>query len=361
MNDFTPGPDLPEITADALNFVIKENEMRKIDIGSICLAIRSYKERGIGFLEKNDPRIISFKRGLKCNVMIDQFRYILYTEDSYQEFQLEGLSFRIKIGFPTQELLIDDKGHQCFFGGKPILVHLAGKDRYIRLEGPPPLVEIGDIKNIEYVVGEVELSIQDQKQPVSLFLDAKPQLIFIDRIIPLVIQFTNSLKTVRINWVPFPVEFGGNPIFINVRGIRRKLWFMNLPLGIIPGKILIKDMQVDNESVVPPHHSNILPPTHIYPSLPPPPPEIFSSSSSHPVPDSSTQSIEPNVDVQSLLSKLKIAGIIGSATKGELKAPPNEENSNLSTTPIEIDEADADEMNNLLPLSKMFELKNLRK
>ena len=393
MDDFTGEPDLPSISDEVLRTVVKDNETRKIDIDSVKREIRTYGEKAFVLLG-NDPRSISFEKDVPCNVIFDQgqFRLTLYTGESYRELKIDGTSHRIKLGHPTQELLIDGKGYQCYFGGKAISVHLAKKDRFIRLEGRPPKVDIGKHKNTDYVAGQVELVIQDKKV-VPLFLDAKPQRFSIDGI-PFVIKFIDSFKAVAINGVQFPVEFGGNPIFINVRGFRRRLRFMNLPPGIVPGKMNIKGMDVDGTTLIPSYPSS---PPHSMPSSmhsggqmaptssysnhpyqghhPPPPvppsgapirPGAYMTSApysapnlSNPAPDSSTPSTGPSLDVQSLLSQLKKAGIIGSATKGELKTPV--EKKPEVTKPVEIDEEDVDDLKDLPRLPYMFELENLRK
>lgn len=82
--------------------------------------------------------------------------------------------FRFRLGVPTRELYINGVGYECYFGGPPIKVRLDYKTNYIKLEGPPPSVNIGNVKRLDIVAGKISIIINDQhKFPV--FLDAKPQ------------------------------------------------------------------------------------------------------------------------------------------------------------------------------------------
>ena len=218
--------------------------------------IRTYGATAVILLDWNDPRILTFGEG-HCNIVFDEGKFVLPMRigEDYKEFSIDGETHRVKLGVPTQELMLDGRGYQCFFGGKPITVHLAGQPRTVYLDGKPPNVNIGPITNTEFVAGKVQLVIH-AKKVVNLFVDAKPQRFNIDGK-PFVLQFTDALRAVTINNVRFPVEFGGLPIGISVRGFRRFLRFTSLPPGVVPGKVHIRGMETEAQKKA---------------GLPPPPP-----------------------------------------------------------------------------------------
>lgn len=266
--EFTGQPDLPAVPENLLLAVKRENETRTIEIDSTIRETRNYGENVIVFLDWNDPRRVTFEKGAPCKIVFDnEFTMQMHTGDNYRDLKIDGIMHRIKLGAPNQELLIDEKGYQCFFGGKEISVHLAKKDRSIKLDGKPPKVDIGKIKNYDYVAGKIELIINAKKM-VPLFLDAKPQKFTIDGI-PFIIQFLNSLKSVAINGVEFPIEFGGLPFSISVRGYRKYLRFSELPPDVIPGNIKIKGMGTSGVPLIPKYPSSPPPMNQVPPVMPP--------------------------------------------------------------------------------------------
>ncbi|MPC14511.1 Pre-mRNA cleavage complex 2 protein Pcf11 [Portunus trituberculatus] len=243
-DEWTGEMDLPFVSEETLKAAAREAETRTIEIDGVPREIRTYGETAVILLDWNDPRILTFGEG-HCNIVFDEGKFVLPMRigEDYKEFTIDGETHRVKLGVPTQELMLDGRGYQCFYGGKPITVHLAGQPRTVYLDGKPPNVNIGPITNTEFVAGKVQLVIH-AKKVVNLFLDAKPQRFNIDGK-PFVLQFTDALRAVLINNVRFPVEFGGLPIGISVRSFRRFLRFTSLPPGVVPGKVHIRGMETE--------------------------------------------------------------------------------------------------------------------
>lgn len=276
-DEFTGEADLPYVSEETLKVVAREAETRTIDIDGVPREIRVYGHTAVVLLDWNDPRIIAFGES-RCNVVFDGGEFVLPMRigEDYKEFTIAGETHRVKLGVPTQELMLDGRGYQCFFGGKPVSVHLAGRTRTMSLDGKPPNVNIGPVRNTEFLAGKVQLVI-NAKKVVNLFLDAKPQRFNIDGK-PFVLRFVDALRAVTINNVKFPVEFGGLPISISVRGYRRFLRFTSLPQGINPGQIVIRGMEVEKPSS-PAQSARNSPSLDIsrQPLPPPPPPPSVSS------------------------------------------------------------------------------------
>ncbi|KAG7173285.1 putative Pre-mRNA cleavage complex 2 protein Pcf11-like 2, partial [Homarus americanus] len=247
-DEWTGEPDLPYVAEETLKAVARDAETRTIDIDGIPREIRTYGENAIILLDWNDPRILTFGDG-HCNIVFDEGKFVLpmRIREDYKEFSIAGETHHVKLGVPTQELMLDGRGYQCFFGGKPITVHLAGQPRTVSLDGKPPNVNIGPVANREFLAGKIQLVI-NAKKVVNLFLDAKPQRFFIDGK-PFVIQFIDALRAVTINNIRFPVEFGGLPLSISVRGYRRFLRFTSLPPGVVPGQVAIRGMESENQKL----------------------------------------------------------------------------------------------------------------
>lgn len=246
--EWTGEPDLPYVTEEVLNAVARESETRTINIDGVGREIRVYGETAVVLMDWNDPRVMSFGEGC-CKIVFDggQFELPMRIGQGYEEFTIDGETHRVKLGVPSQELILDGRGYQCFFGGKPITVHLAGKDRTVRLDGKPPSVVISPVKNTEFCVGKIQLVINGTKL-VHLYLDAKRQRVHIDGK-PFVLKFVDAFRAVTINGVKFPVEFGGLPLSISVRGYRCFLRFTSLPPGIIPGQVNIRGMEHEGQNI----------------------------------------------------------------------------------------------------------------
>lgn len=258
--DWTGDPDLPTVSEDVLRTVSRESQTRSIKIDNKKREIRTYGERAIILMDWNEPRRISFEP-VQCDIVFDGGELVLAmcAGEGHREFVIDEEKHRVMLGVPTQELIIDGKGYQCFFGGKPITLYLSGKNRTVRLHGRPPMVNIGNVRDTEYLLGKIELII-NAKKIIQLYLDAKPQIFYIDGM-PFIIKFIDAFLAVNINGVKFPVIFGGLPISISVRGYRQFLRFSNLPAGVVPGQTTVKGMDTDGNTLIP-----------LYPSSPPPPP-----------------------------------------------------------------------------------------
>ncbi|XP_066967762.1 pre-mRNA cleavage complex 2 protein Pcf11-like isoform X1 [Macrobrachium rosenbergii] len=241
-DEWTGEPELPFLSDEYLQTVDRDNVTRKIEIDGVKREVRTYGQTAVVFMEWDDPRILTFGDG-QVTVVFDggQYRMNLRIGEDYKEFTYIGKKHRVRLGPPSQEILLDDIGYHCLIGGEPVTVHFDGNPHTIALEGKPPNVNIGPIRNTEFVAGMIQLVIQATKF-VTLFLDARPQRFSIDGR-AFVIKFVDALKAVTINNQKFPVEFGGLPISICVRGFRRFLSFGNLPHGIIPGQVAIRGME----------------------------------------------------------------------------------------------------------------------
>ncbi|XP_018017984.2 uncharacterized protein LOC108674534 [Hyalella azteca] len=245
-DEWTGEPDLPVVPEEVLRQVTRESETRKIDIDGYSRDIRTYGETAILLMDAFDPRTVAFEEG-HCNIVFDGGEFVIpmNTNDDYKEFTIEGETHRVKLGVPTAELFLDGRGYQCFFGGKPITIHLAGRVRTIRLDGRPPSVTIGKETNRDFLLGKISLVVNaNTKRMMPVYLDAKPQRITIDGKIH-VLKFVNKFLTVNINTVNFPVSYGGLPTSVSVRQIRKYLSFSALPPDIIPGETTVIGMDCD--------------------------------------------------------------------------------------------------------------------
>ncbi|KAK7083093.1 hypothetical protein SK128_015199 [Halocaridina rubra] len=241
-DEWTGEPELPGLSDEYLQVVDRDNITRKIEIDGSKREVRTYGETAVIFMNWDDPRLLSFGEG-QVDIVFDGgvFRLAMRIGEPYREFTFEGKTHRIKLGPPSQELVLDDVGHHCLIGGDPITVHFDGASHTIALVGKIPNVNINPVRNTEFVAGFIKLVIQATKF-VTLYLDARPQRFSIDGR-AFVIKFVDSLKAVTINNKKYVVDFGGLPITIPVRGYRRYLSFSDLPRGIIPGQISIRNME----------------------------------------------------------------------------------------------------------------------
>lgn len=247
-NLWTGEPDLPHVSTETLEAASCNSITRTIDIDGIPREIRSYGDTAVILLDWNDPRILTFGEG-HCNIVFNggQFALPIKIGENYKKLTISGKIFFIKLGVPTQELIVDGRGHQCFFGGKPITLHLAGQLHTVSLDGKPPNVNIGPARNTRLLAGKIQLIIDENfSKVVDLYLDAKPQRFNINGE-QFIVKFVDALRAVAINNVRFPVEFGGLPLSISVRGYRHLLRFSPLPHGIIPGQVDIQGIELDRE------------------------------------------------------------------------------------------------------------------
>ena len=230
-----PPPDPKTLEA------IANDRMKSIDIDGTFLEIRYYGQTGIVFVKDDDPREIGFQDGTRRVLIDDKDTIICAFNEPYKEFIYDGEVHRIRLGGPSRELYIDDRWYECYFGGLPIKVELGNKTVTIKLEGPPPQVKIGTSKRTDLVVGKVNLYI-DRREPVPVFVDAKPQIIEIDGK-PQVFEIIDALERVLLNGRPFKLDFGGLPTVFYLRGKSHDFRFSRLPAGVRPGYVKITGMR----------------------------------------------------------------------------------------------------------------------
>lgn len=238
---FTQNQIIPTISQQpTLADLINQNDLvRTINIDQIPREIRFYDDIAIAFMNWDEPKEIGFQSGKRRVIVDDKDTIILGFNEPNKTFVIDGKSYEIRFGSPTRELYIDNKWYECFFGDPPIGIPLDGKVRVFNVDGPPPPVKIGNLRQ-DLVVGKINLII-DARNMVPVFLDSKIQYFEIDGQIN-TLQFADYLLTVLINSEPFNVEFGGLPKSLYVRGKKHFVRFTALPIGIIPGKVFIKGM-----------------------------------------------------------------------------------------------------------------------
>jgi len=100
-------------------------------------------------------------------------------DGKYQDVLINGMIHRVKLGAPTRELNIDGKDYECYFGGSPVVVELNGINIRVQLEGPAPMVKIGETRCADFCAGKINLVI-DANHMVPVFLDATPQIFHVD-------------------------------------------------------------------------------------------------------------------------------------------------------------------------------------
>ncbi|KAB7498012.1 hypothetical protein Anas_00082 [Armadillidium nasatum] len=303
------GIELPSVSDKLLNIISIiqcESQTKTIDIDGKPREIRVYGERAIILMDWDKPYTVSFE-SIQCNIIFDSGEYVFPMQigENYREFFVNGESHRIKLGVPTQELMLDGKGYQCFFGNKPITVHFAGKHRTIGLDCRTPRVLFGQNINTEFLLGYVELTV-DSKKVAKLYLDAKPQVFMLEEK-PYIIKFICAFQKVNINGAKFSVEFGGFPICILVEGTRKYLRFSNLPSFVIPGITKVQGME--NEDLPGPNYDsntlshvrvNRVPDFPSFPNCPPPSPSIVVNNNSKP--SQTSQAAPPVVNINAVFN-----------------------------------------------------------
>lgn len=145
-------PDFHFVAEDKLKTVPRDFEKRTIYIDGIPRDVYIYGENAVILQDWNDPRILTFGAG-HCNIVIDEGKLVLPVRigEDYKEFSIAGEIHHVKLGVPSQELILDGKGYQCLIGGRPITVHLAGQPRTISLNGKPPCVNISPVTFSEFL------------------------------------------------------------------------------------------------------------------------------------------------------------------------------------------------------------------
>lgn len=224
------------------NGAVNQDEIKTINIDGAPKDIRFYSETAIAFVNWDDPREITFQdEGTRGIIFNEKESYQLGFNEPYKELVINGSSHMVRIGAPSREIFIDQIPYECYFGSPGIRIELDGISTTIRLEGPPPQVKIGECKRNDLVAGKINMFI-DAKIVVPVFLDAKVQKFVVNGETN-TLKFVNALETVLINDISFKVEYGGLPKPIFIHGKKHFIRFSVLPKGIIPGKVIIQDME----------------------------------------------------------------------------------------------------------------------
>lgn len=249
--------------------MIAHDATKTISIDGVSREVRFYGPTAITFVSWDDPREIYFQGTPKNVIFDDLFPVLCHFNSPDREFLLDGQPHRVRLGAPTRELYLDGKFYECFFGGSPIFTDLGGVKRSVKLEGPPPSVNIGNTKRQDLVAGRIAIIIDDS-YTVPVYLDAKPQRIDVGNT-ALIFRFIDGLMRAMINDQPFKVNYNGPPQAIIVRGNKHCLRFTGLPPNIRPGYAAISQMM----GVVLTEDSSTesLPPIPV-PPMPPMPPNF---------------------------------------------------------------------------------------
>ena len=188
---------------------------------------------------------------------------------------ISGNKHKVKIGAPTKEIIIDDIGYECNFGGSPINLELKGKPHTFRLDGDPPSVSIGP-KRWDLVVAKLWLTVNNDftdKFTVPVFADASLQQLPLSTGNPHLVslQFADGLRTVLINGKPYAVEFNAE-LPVEVGGKKYTVKFPPLPDGFQFGKMEVTGM-VKLGAAAPVHssHPPVIvpnPPVSVGPAMP---------------------------------------------------------------------------------------------
>ncbi|XP_004517564.1 uncharacterized protein LOC101455197 isoform X2 [Ceratitis capitata] len=213
--------------------------VRTITIDGLSKEIRIYDQVAIVFMELDQPREIGFQAGQRSIIIDDQPPIALQFNDDYKTFNISGQPHRLRFGFPSRELYIDDQWYEIYFGGPPVSIPVQNRIHILKAEGPPPQVNIGALRR-DLVVGKINM-IVDAHIVIPLFLDAKPQTFKLGNQ-DHTVQFADNLLTVLLDGEPAKVEYGGLPKSYLLGGVSYFIRFGALPQGLKPGLIAVKDM-----------------------------------------------------------------------------------------------------------------------
>lgn len=220
---------------------IDQDPMKTIEIDGVPREIRFYGETAIIMLDWDDPREIKFLPGSRRITFDNKDSVVLSFNEEYKQVEIDDQVFDIRFGAPTRELFINGRWYECFFGAPPTVLMIDGTARVIKLDGPPPQVDIGKVKRTDLVAGKINMII-DAQHMCPIFLDSKIQKFMINGHF-FTIRFVDSLRTVLINDVPFAVEFGGLPKPIFIGPNKHFIRFSVLPRYVRPGLIRITNME----------------------------------------------------------------------------------------------------------------------
>ncbi|XP_032570271.1 uncharacterized protein LOC6609220 isoform X5 [Drosophila sechellia] len=236
-------PPVPPVTmTKAINSL--DNPMadvvRSITIDGGSKEIRFYNQVAIIFMDGDQPHEIGFQPGQRV-ILIDHNEPLpLCFNDDYKPFHLDGQLHRIRFGFPSRELYIDEHWYEIYFGGPAVSVPIGNKLHIIKAEGPPPNVDIGRVRR-DLVVGKINM-IVDAHTIVPLFLDARQQTFQLGAE-QHSLQFVDSFQYALLDGQLQKMEYGGLPKGMMLNGGRSCfIRFGTLPKGVIAGKTHVADM-----------------------------------------------------------------------------------------------------------------------
>ncbi|KQS62595.1 uncharacterized protein LOC6549106 isoform X5 [Drosophila erecta] len=236
-------PPVPPVTmTKAINSL--DNPMadvvRSITIDGGSKEIRFYNQVAIIFMDGDQPHEIGFQPGQRVIIIDHNEPLPLCFNDDYKPFQLDGQLHRIRFGFPSRELYIDEHWYEIYFGGPPVSVPIGNKLHIIKAEGPPPNVDIGRVRR-DLVVGKINM-IVDAHTIVPLFLDARQQTFQLGAE-QHSLQFVDSFQYALLDGQLQKIEYGGLPKGMMLNGGRSCfIRFGTLPKGVIAGKTHVADM-----------------------------------------------------------------------------------------------------------------------
>ncbi|XP_016975031.1 uncharacterized protein LOC108041595 isoform X3 [Drosophila rhopaloa] len=302
-------PPVPPVTmTKAINSL--DNPMadmvRSITIDGGSKEIRFYNQVAIIFMDGDQPHEIGFQQGQRV-ILIDHNEPLpLSFNDDYKPFQLDGQLHRIRFGFPSRELYIDDHWYEIYFGGPAVSLPIGNKLHVVKAEGPPPNVDIGRVRR-DLVVGKINM-IVDAHNIVPLFLDARQQTFQLGAE-QHSLQFVDSFQYALLDGQLQKIEYGGLPKGMTLNGGRSCfIRFGTLPKGVTAGKTHVADMvYIKTEAPAEPPQ----PP----PMIVKPPPVVeqpkAAPSVSAPLSMPAAAAALESLNINDLFQKLVSSGIIG--------------------------------------------------
>ncbi|KAH8402419.1 hypothetical protein KR009_011883 [Drosophila setifemur] len=312
-------PPVPPVQAMTKAINSLDNPMadvvRSITIDGGSKEIRFYNQVAIIFMDGDVPHEIGFQQGQRV-ILIDHNEPLpLSFNDDYKPFQLDGQLHRIRFGFPSRELYIDEHWYEIYFGGPPVSVPIGNKIHVLKAEGPPPNVDIGRVRR-DLVVGKINM-IVDAHTIVPLFLDARQQTFQLGAE-QHSLQFVDSFQYALLDGQLQKIEYGGLPKGMKLSGGRSCfIRFGTLPKGVMAGKTHVADMvYIKTEAPAEPPQ----PPPMIVKQAP----VVEKPSQAPAVALPSAASALGSLNINELFQKLVSSGIIGGAAPAAAKPPPGE-------------------------------------
>ncbi|KAH8285470.1 hypothetical protein KR054_009697 [Drosophila jambulina] len=304
---------LPPVPPVALTKAINslDNPMadvvRSITIDGGSKEIRFYNQVAIIFMAGDEPHEIGFQQGQRVILIDNNEPLPLSFNDDYKPFQLDGQLHRIRFGFPSRELYIDDHWYEIYFGGPAVSLPIGNKLHVLKAEGPPPNVDIGRVRR-DLVVGKINM-IVDAHTIVPLFLDARQQTFQLGAE-QHSLQFVDSFQYALVDGQLQKIEYGGLPKSMMLNGGRSCfIRFGTLPKGVVAGKTHVADMvYIKTEAPAEPPQ----PP----PVIVKPPPVVEQPVAAAPAPALSLPAAAAalgSLNINDLFQKLVSSGIIGGA------------------------------------------------